>query len=182
MIKLISSLLIALFFLGSMDKIDFGSNGNSSNWRVVNDGVMGGLSQSTAIPYEDYILFSGTTSLQNNGGFVSYRSPYMDYNLEEYDAVEIKFKSTGRSFYFQLDAYRAWWYPNYKHAFSSDSNEWTTVQLPLKDFKEYRIGEQTGKKMPQSQLNDILQLGIILFDKKQGPFELQIDYIKFIAL
>lgn len=160
--------------------IDFGSNGNSLNWQIVNDGVMGGLSQSTAIPYEDYILFSGTTSLKNNGGFASYRSPYGTYDLSKYYSVEIKFKSSGRSFFIQLDAYKAWWYPNYKHEFSSSINEWTTVTLPLKDFKEYRIGKETGKKISQSQQDDILRLGIILLDKKEGPFELQIDYIKFI--
>lgn len=166
--------------MSSMDQIKFGTNGNSTNWTIVNDGVMGGLSQSTVIAYEDYVLFSGATSLKNNGGFVSYRSPYKNYNLANYTTVEIKFKSTGRTFFFQLDAYRAWWYPNYKHSFSSNSNEWNTIQLPLKDFKEYRVGKQTGKNIDPSQLNDILRLGIILFDKKEGPFEIQVEYIKFL--
>ncbi|WOI23447.1 CIA30 family protein [Nonlabens ulvanivorans] len=162
------------------DIINFGKDGNTMDWVIVNDGVMGGLSQSTAVSYDNYVLFSGTTSLKNNGGFASYRSPYGNYNLKDYKAVEIKFKSTGRTFYFQLDAYRSWWNPNYKHQFSSNNNEWITVQLPLTEFKEYKVGQQTGKKISQSQLDDVLRLGIILLDKKEGPFELQIDYIKFI--
>ncbi|GAK94928.1 hypothetical protein JCM19298_1758 [Nonlabens ulvanivorans] len=60
--------------MNTIDIIDFGKNGNTNDWVIVNDGVMGGLSQSTAINYEDYVLFSGTTSLKNNGGFASYRS------------------------------------------------------------------------------------------------------------
>lgn len=163
-----------------INKIDFGTKGNTKSWVIVNDGVMGGLSQSTAVAYEDYILFSGHTSLKNNGGFASYRSPSASYNLGKYKAVEIRFKSTGRTFSFQLDAYRAWWYPNYKHEFSSESDQWTTMQLPLADFKEYRVGRLTGKKISQSQLDDILRLGIILLDKKEGPFQLEVDYIKFI--
>ncbi|GAK76258.1 hypothetical protein JCM19296_1855 [Nonlabens ulvanivorans] len=58
------------------DIINFGKDGNTMDWVIVNDGVMGGLSQSTAVSYDNYVLFSGTTSLKNNGGFASYRSPY----------------------------------------------------------------------------------------------------------
>lgn len=52
--------------------------------------------------------------------------------------------------------------------------------MPLKDFKEFKVGAQTGKKISQSQLKEVLRLGIILLDKKEGPFQLEIDYIKFI--
>ena len=130
------------------NKIDFGTAGNTQNWVVVNDGVMGGLSKSTAITYENHVLFSGITSLKNNGGFASYRSTYDDYNLNDYESVEIRFKSTDRTFYFQLDAYKSWWYPNYKYEFSSDDNKWTIVSIPLNDFKEYRVGQETGEKYP----------------------------------
>lgn len=180
MVRFLILLLIPISMINTIDIIDFGKSGNTNDWVIVNDDVMGGLSQSTAMAYENYVLFSGTTSLKNNGGFASYSSPYGNFNLKDLTAVEIKFKSTGRRFSFQLDAYRSWWYPNYKHQFSNKSDQWTTVQLPLGNFKEYKVGEQTGKKISQSQLENILRLGIILLDKEEGPFELQIDYIKFI--
>lgn len=174
--------LLTLLFIDTTDHIiNFGTTGNASNWSIVNDGVMGGLSQSTAVAKENYVVFSGSTSLKNNGGFASYRSPYKNEDLSSFKEVEIRFKSTtSRQFYFQLDCYRAWWYPNYKHAFYSDSQEWTVVKMPLKDFKEFKVGAQTGKKISQSQLKEVLRLGIILLDKKEGPFQLEIDYIKFI--
>ena len=35
-----------------------------------------------------------------------------------------------------------------------------------------------GKKVP-NKLENIIRIGIILSDKKEGPFELEIDYIEF---
>lgn len=178
--KIIMMLLAVTMILPDDKIINFGNTGNTKNWTIVNDGVMGGLSQSTAVAYDDYVLFSGNTSLKNNGGFASYRSPYEELDLSPYKAVEIRFKSTGRTFSIQLDPYKRWWNPNYKSNFSNTTNEWTVVKIPLANFEEYRIGRKTGDKIKLSQLDDIKRLGIIIFDKKEGPFELQIDYIKFI--
>ncbi len=43
--------------------IDFGETKDVGNWTVINDGVMGGLSQSQARLDGDAVLFSGTVSL-----------------------------------------------------------------------------------------------------------------------
>ncbi len=52
-----------------------------NQWRIVNDGVMGGLSSSKATIKDDKIIFSGNVSLENNGGFASLRSPVKDYDF-----------------------------------------------------------------------------------------------------
>ena len=55
--------------------VDFGDKQNSSGWSVVNDGVMGGRSVGKArLTDEGVMIFSGTLSLKNNGGFSSIRS------------------------------------------------------------------------------------------------------------
>ena len=61
-------------------------------WRIVNDGVMGGLSSSKAIVKDDKIIFSGNVSLENNGGFASLRSQINDFNFENFSGIEIKIK------------------------------------------------------------------------------------------
>ena len=62
-----------------------------NQWRIVNDGVMGGLSSSKAIVNDDNkIIFSGNVSLENNGGFASLRSAVKDYNFEKFSGLEIK--------------------------------------------------------------------------------------------
>ena len=61
--------------------VDFKTDSSMDNWFVVNDGVMGGLSQgSFEFNKEGYATFKGTISLDNYGGFSSirYRSKQMD--------------------------------------------------------------------------------------------------------
>ena len=69
-----------------------------NQWRIVNDGVMGGLSSSKAIVKDDNIIFSGNVSLENNGGFASLRSPVKDYNFEKFSGIEIKIKGDGKRY------------------------------------------------------------------------------------
>lgn len=43
-----------------------------NEWRIVNDGVMGGVSKSSiALTADGHGKFAGYVSLQNNGGFAS---------------------------------------------------------------------------------------------------------------
>ncbi len=63
-----------------------------NKWRIVNDGVMGGLSTSKVNVEDDKIIFSGNVSLENNGGFASLRSPVKDCNFENFSGVKIKIK------------------------------------------------------------------------------------------
>ena len=44
-------------------------------WTTVNDPVMGGLSTSAVSFRDGGLVFSGSISLENNGGFTSARSP-----------------------------------------------------------------------------------------------------------
>lgn len=60
----------------------------ASKWRLVNNGVMGGISTSKAIIKDDKIIFSGNVSLENNGGFASLRSPVKDYDFSKSLGVE----------------------------------------------------------------------------------------------
>ena len=66
-------------------------------WRIVNDGVMGGLSSSNVTINEaDKIVFKGTVSLDNNGGFASLRSPVKNYNFEKFSGIELRMKGNGK--------------------------------------------------------------------------------------
>ena len=51
-------------------KVDFGKNKDGKEWRVVNDGVMGGLSRGSLALTDNSILFKGEVSLDNNGGLL----------------------------------------------------------------------------------------------------------------
>ena len=160
-------------------KIDFGQTTGGQDWMIVNDGVMGGLSRSTAMFTENGLLFKGTLSLKNNGGFASIRSGKGQFDLSKYSTVKIKFRSTGRNFALRFANSERYFRPNYKHYFSSSTGEWEIVELKMSDFKEYTMGQISGSTVSKNKLENIMRIGIILSDKKEGPFELEIDYIEF---
>ncbi|MFH1739553.1 MAG: CIA30 family protein, partial [bacterium] len=51
---------------------EFKHSDETTNWRTINDTVMGGVSNSEFRVEEEGIgVFSGSVSLENNGGFAS---------------------------------------------------------------------------------------------------------------
>ena len=171
--------IIILMSYNTNYKIDFGQTTGGQDWMIVNDGVMGGLSRSTAIFTNNSLLFKGTLSLKNNGGFASIRSAKGNYDLSNYNTVKIRFRSTGRDFALRFANSEMYFRPNFKHNFSSSTGEWEIVELKISDFKEYTMGQISGPTVSKNKLENIIRIGIILSDKKEGPFELEIDYIAF---
>ncbi len=174
-------LLLMLFSSNNLLRFDFGNEkGNVKTWFTITDNVMGGVSTSKLDMKGTSILFTGSISFDNNGGFASLRSGFGKYDLSTYDAVRIKFKSQNQKFALTLDNSRNWWEPNYKYEFQSEqSSDWKTVSFNLADFHEEIIGRKSGNKISNSILKNICQIGIITNDKKEGPFSLEIDYIEF---
>lgn len=158
---------------------DFGSKNTTDNWYIVNDDVMGGRSTSTLQETDNSIRFEGSISLENNGGFASIRSPRKSYDLSSYKTVSIRFRSTGRDFGIVLERYRRFYLPTHKLIFGSDTNEWTTISFPVSTFKTQILGADTGNFIDTETLKNIERIGIILFDKKEGEFAVEIDYIRF---
>jgi len=74
-------------------------------WRVINDDVMGGISQSRIeLSPTATAIFSGQLSLENNGGFASIRRRADNYNLDGYTGVILKVKGDGRTYQFRVKA------------------------------------------------------------------------------
>ena len=68
---------------------DFSEDSSLRNWRVIDDGVMGGVSKgSLRTNYEGHGVFSGFISLDNYGGFSSIR-----YNTKAIDVTRYKYIS-----------------------------------------------------------------------------------------
>ena len=53
---------------GTVALVDLSDSAAAANWVTVNDPVMGGRSIS-AVSFNGGLVFSGTISLENNGGF-----------------------------------------------------------------------------------------------------------------
>ncbi|WP_238531648.1 CIA30 family protein [Nitritalea halalkaliphila] len=161
---------------------DFGVEKSFGNWAIINDGVMGGRSQSQAQLAENALLFEGDVSLRNNGGFVSIRSATASYDLSAFTTLEIRFKAeTDRKFDLLLEPETAWYLPKVRTQFSAEGEvgEWRTLQVPLQDFEITRMGNAVRKGIDPAVLGAVRRIGIMLFDKQEGPFTLAVDYIKF---
>lgn len=161
-------------------KIDFGLNKDGQDWLVINDGVMGGLSNGGVSFKKNSVLFQGTVSLENNGGFSSFRAPYTaPQDLSIYKKVTLKYKSKGINCGFTLDMYRPFYLPYFKQNLAAESDEWQVLSFSLKDFKQYRLLKETGLKASQEDLEKIIRIGFITNEKRAGAFEIEIDYILF---
>lgn len=173
-------ILIASFFMINAGmEINFGNQKMGNDWNIINDGVMGGLSKGRVTFTENTLSFTGSVSLANNGGFTSFKSPFQIYDLSAYDHVSIRMKGKGQKFALTLETNEIWYLPYFKKEMTLDGKDWQTVKLKLADFQEYRIGRRTGNLLSKSKSARVLRLGITTNDKREGPFELEIDYIKF---
>lgn len=176
--------VIAILALGmvilSPNKIDFGTKDGQTSWRVVNDGVMGGLSIGKVEHTESSMVFTGDVSLANNGGFASIRSSYAERDLAEYTRVKLRYRSDGYNFGLTMNKDRRFWIPNYKQPLEPTNWKWKVIEFDLLDFKEYYIGRATGRKISESELKRIIQIGFITNEKREGPFKIEIDYLEFI--
>lgn len=172
-------LLILFFAMTNLPSVDFGNGKSGSTWQIINDGVMGGLSEGTAILTDSSLYYSGRISLDNNGGFSSLRSRFGAMDLSEYETVTIRFRSEGQPFAFVLETSRVWYQPSYRYKFATAGDEWKTATMPLSEFKETRIGRETGAKISDGQLGEVIRMGFINTGKYESEFELEIDYIVF---
>lgn len=164
-------------------RIDFGQEDGSLDWQPVNDTVMGGESVGVVDYLDTVAVFEGTVSTDNNGGFVSLRSPVADYDLSLFTEVEISYKATGHNFKLVLADAMAWWMPTFEAEIAPTTDEWTTTVVSLYDFQQYEMsgyGDQgTGTEMTPEYLSEVLRIDLMNKEFADGDFVIEVDYIEF---
>lgn len=149
------------------------------DWQVVNDGVMGGLSKGNLAPVETGTMkFSGMLSMENNGGFSTFRSGDVDLNLSNDLGLLLRVKGDGRTYQARLatDARYRGMEVSFAADFSTVKDEWLEVKVPFAEFK----GSFRGTDLPKEVLDPsmIRRVSVLLADKKQGSFDIEIDYMR----
>lgn len=148
-------------------------------WQVVNDGVMGGLSEGKlTLNPSGTMKFSGMLSLENNGGFSTFRSGDLKLDLSGDLGLLMRVKGDGRTYQARLatDALFRGMEVSFAAEFATKKGEWIEVKVPFASFK----GTFRGLDLPKEKLDPakVRRVSILLGDKKQGPFELEIDSIQ----
>jgi monofunctional biosynthetic peptidoglycan transglycosylase len=150
----------------------------AKEWQTVNDGVMGGVSDGRfKITDAKTMEFFGTLSLANNGGFASVRTKPKNLGIEEGDALVAKVRGDGREYMLNLYPNRQRVAYSYRAPMQTKKDQWIEVKIPLDTFEATSFGRivtNAGAVKP-AEINSI---GIMLGDKKAGPFKLEIEWIK----
>ena len=154
---------------------DFNKDSNINSWRIVDDVVMGGRSSSSFTLNEDgFGLFSGTISLDNNGGFSSVRHEFQSIKVNEDNVIRLKLKGDGKNYQLRVKNKSSNYY-SYIYPFAT-SGEWQEIEIKLKDmYPSFR-----GRKLNQSNFShDVIEEIVFLIgNKKNENFNLLIDKIE----
>lgn len=140
---------------------------------ITDDGVMGGLSKGKVSKTDQgTYLFSGTLSLENNGGFSSLRMSGGDWNLDGWEGIEIEVKGDGRTYDLRLttdEKFRGS-SVSFSGKFETKNGEWTKVRVPFSALEASWRGMELDREFNPAKIDG---LGITIADKVQGPFKLE---------
>ena len=172
--------LLAMVFLSSIMKtmilFNFSGSSDLAGWQVVNDNVMGGLSQSSFIINEnENAVFKGSVSLDNNGGFCSVQTSFDQINVKEFQKINIRLKGDGKIYQFRIKSKRTDYHSFI--AYFQTTGEWQETEIILKDmYPGYR-----GRKLDMPDFSDetIEEIAFLIGNKKEENFELEISQIAF---
>jgi len=155
---------------------DFTPDTPDLGWYVQNDNVMGGRSQGDFEVTNKALVFAGSTNT-NGGGFSSIRTRSFQLDLSNQDGIRLQIKGDGRRYTWQLQTDARWRGRriSYWADFETSESGWTTVDIPFSDFfPQFRGYRLDGPELDTGKLRE---MGLYIYDKKDGPFELHIGSI-----
>jgi len=139
---------------------------------VVNDGVMGGVSTSRLSPAAGAMLFDGTVSLENNGGFASFRGP-ASFPAGS-GVLLLTVRGDGRRYKLTLKLDDDTGTAQYQAAFVAPS-EWQTLRFKPDDFAASFRGRAV--EAPTVRFVDVQYVGLLISDKQSGAFRIEVKDI-----
>lgn len=154
---------------------DFNKQTTIQDWKIVNDGVMGGVSSSSfELNSDGHAIFKGEISLENYGGFASIRYQFKKTALKKHTKVIIKLKGDGKKYQFRIKA-NARSYYSYISAFKT-SGKWEEITLNLKDMYPSFRGRKLN--LPNFSEKAIEEITFLIGNKKAEKFTLILDEIR----
>lgn len=152
---------------------DFSAATSDFGWYVLNDNVMGGRSEGDFEQEQGLLTFSGRTNT-NGGGFSSIRTKPLQLDLSDRAGIRLRVKGDGRRYTWRLTTDARWRgrQVSYWADFNTRDGEWSTVNIPFSSFiPRFRGTELDG---PALESGTITGMGLMIYDKQDGLFELQL--------
>jgi hypothetical protein len=173
--KLLFSLIILSFAMNSMLLFDFTEKCDISNWKIVDDGVMGGISSSTFfVDKSGNGIFRGSVSLENNGGFCSVRYFFNPISLKNQKTFSIRLKGDGKKYQLRVKTKVSDYY-SYIYEFQT-TTDWQTVEIPISEM--YASFRGRTLNLPNYDGDSLAEMAFLIGNKKEEDFQLLIDKIE----
>ena len=153
---------------------DFTEDNPATNWITVNDNVMGGRSEGGFSFKKKRLIFSGTTNT-NGGGFSSIRTNPSDLSLGDKEGLHIRYKGDGRTY--KLGVRMEGKSVSYRSNFTT-GNGWQEVRIPFDEMDVSWRGRPLSKDEHPLIKSKIRSIEFMIYDKQDGSFKLQVDWIK----
>ena len=157
--------------------LDFGDPAAVAAWTTVNDPVMGGRSTSSVTFGDGGLVFSGTISLENNGGFASARGP-VDPEIGRRAAgatsLQVRALGDGKTYVVKAETGQPW---SYIQRFSTEAGIRRTYDLPVAGFQSVGRFLDPVADTPPLDPSAITRVSIYILDKQEGPFRLVVSAI-----
>jgi hypothetical protein len=156
---------------------DFGEEKSLDGWRVVDDGVMGGMSAGNFQRNDKGEgVFSGVVSLENNGGFSSLRYRFSRKEIGSATRMKIMLQGDGKNYQFRLkDELSS--YHSYVYEFKTTGNKQEMI-IPLKEmFPSFR-----GRRLKMSNFSGdhIEEIAFLISNKVAEKFKLRLSSIELL--
>jgi NADH dehydrogenase [ubiquinone] 1 alpha subcomplex assembly factor 1 len=158
--------------------LDFDDAQAVSKWQAVDDRIMGGCSQSQPAYIENVGLrFTGTVSLENNGGFASIRSKPDNYDLGQYSGLVLRLRGDGKTYKISLRTDLYFDGVSYQATFNTLKDTWQEISLPFEAFTPTHHGIKLST-VPPINTTSIKSFGLFIADHQEGPFQLDVAWLK----
>jgi hypothetical protein len=154
---------------------DFTKESTISNWKIVDDNVMGGFSSSDFfIDTMGNGVFKGTVSTENNGGFCSVRHFFKPISLQGKKVFSIKVKGDNKKYQFRVKSKISDYY-SYVYEFSTTA-EWQTIEIPIAEM--YASFRGRTLNLPNYDGSNLEEIAFLIGNKTDENFQLMIDKIE----
>jgi hypothetical protein len=159
--------------------VDLGDADEVSAWTTVNDPVMGGRSTSRVTFGDGGLVFSGTISLENNGGFASARSPQdpdIGRKASGAKSLRVRARGDGKTYLLKVGVAGQPW--SYIQRFPTEAAVQRTYELPVESYQPVGMRLDPDPDAPRTLDPSLIdQVAVYILDKQQGPFEITVGAI-----
>ena len=153
----------------------FQTESDLSEWKIVGDYVMGGVSHGDIrVNDSGNGVFSGTVSLENNGGFSMVQHFFDTKIVNTFSKTCIRLKGDGKTYQFRIKTHS-----DDKHSYVANFNtsgNWETIEIPFSKM----IPTFRGKKLDLENYsgNQMEHIAFLIGNKKAETFKLELDFIE----